>query len=270
MFVLGLALAGVIAAAPGPTRDVVDAAIVVAQAHAAAGDYAQALSTVREARRLSDHPDLLVVEAQILRLSGDCGSAVGLYAEYIASEPPLEDRRFAESNLRACRQAVLLDEADELRNAGDCSAAAPRYRRFLEGDASDDEREAVRAKLEECEAAAAPPVAPVDPVAPPAQPPPAPSDPPARGDAATRDGVGIALWTGGSLGLVAGAAMFGAAWAQPNRSQRDTPTLDTYLDRQRRARVLSGVGIATMSAGASVLIVAAIRHVLRKRRGAAR
>lgn len=270
MFIVSLALAAIVSAGPGPTQDVVDAAIVVAQAHAAAGDYDQALNTVREARRLSDHRDLIVVEAQILRLSGDCKTAVDLYREFIETDPPEQDRRFAESNLHACSQAVLLAEADEHHADDDCPGAVDRYRKFLEGQPSAEERKTVLAKVQQCEQAQQPedPESTIiGPTEPPEQTPPPVVDTPPR---PALDRVGIALWIGGGVVTVAGVSMFGAAWAQRGRSQRDMPTLDTYLDRERNARTLGAVGIAAMTTGVSVLIAATVRHVVLKRRKASR
>ena len=80
-----------------------------------------------------------------------------------------------------------------------------------------------------------------------------------------RDRVGLALWVTGGVLLAGGAATYGAAWGLRSSADDGDPNLDVYLDREQRARTVSGVGIAVASTGAAVMIGAAIRHLLRNR-----
>ncbi|MBL4683005.1 MAG: hypothetical protein JKY37_00330 [Nannocystaceae bacterium] len=219
-----------LAVAPGP--DGVDEAIAVAQGYAAAGDFDRALATVREERKRSDDPALVFVEAQLLRLNGDCLTALARYQEFLASGPPAEDRIAAETNVKACEQELPRTE--------------PKPAPVLPAPEPSPETT---------------PVAPE----------PATVEPHDNPDApAKRDAVGIALWTSGGVLLATGAGLYGGAWAQRSNSDRGSPNLDEYLANERQARTLSGIGIAAMSVGAGVLITALVRHVLTRRGGRAR
>ncbi|MBV1860959.1 MAG: hypothetical protein KUG77_21260 [Nannocystaceae bacterium] len=90
---------------------------------------------------------------------------------------------------------------------------------------------------------------------------PGPPAPAAQGP----DQLGLALWIGGGVLLVGGAATYGTAWGLRGRSDAGDPTLDTYLKRERTASTLSGVGLALAGTGTAVLVGAVIRHVLRRR-----
>lgn len=219
-----------LAAAPGP--DGVDEAIAVAQGYAAAGDFDRALATVREERKRSDDPALVFVEAQLLRLNGDCLTALARYQEFLASSPPAEDRLAAEANVEACEQELPPPE--------------PKPVPVLPGPEPSQDTT---------------PVGP-EPAAPQPH-----NDP---DTAPKHDAVGIALWTSGGVLLATGAGLYGGAWAQRSNSDRGSPSLDEYLAKERQARTLSGVGIAAMSVGAGVLVTALVRHVLTRRGGRAR
>jgi hypothetical protein len=215
--------------AAAPEDDAVDAAIATAQAQAAAGDLDEALATVREARETSEEPDLLFVEAQLLRLHGDCPTALERYRAFLATDPPAEDRAVAEANAKACEETIEQEPP--------------------------------------------PPVVEPETAAPPLQPPPPREPEPApRPDRSQRQlGVTIVLWTGGAAILATGAGLYGAAWGERRASTRDALTLDEYLERERNARVMSGVGIAGLAVGATVLVVAAVRQaILAKRKRSAR
>ena len=168
------------------------------------------------------------MEAQLLRLSGDCTEALDRYRDFLATEPPAEDRAVAEANVKTCEEQV-----------GEQPEPPP------------------------------PPVVEPDP-----EPPPAPIvTAPPRDDAPQQSkrevAVTIALWTTGAVVLATGAGLYGGAWSERNAARRDTLTLDQYLERERRAEVLSGVGIAGLAVGGAILVAAAIRQaIVAKRRRA--
>lgn len=201
----------------------VDDAIEQAQVQAGEGDLDGAIETIRGARKTSDEPLLLYVEAQLQRLAEDCEAAVPLYEAFLDTEPPAEDQAAANEALEQCREQV-----------GEPEVPPP-----------------VVAPIQ-------PEPAPPGPVEPTPAPQPAPT---AQGP----DRLGLALWISGGVLLAGGAATYGAAWGLRSRADRGGPTLDTYLQREDRARTLSGVGVALAGVGAAVLVGAVIRHVVRRR-----
>jgi hypothetical protein len=165
---------------------------------------------------------------------------------------------------------LLYVEAQLQRIKGSCEDALPLYEAFQATDPPEEDRAEVEAKLEACRDELGIEPEPPPPAAEP--PPPVLVEPPPTTDpvepapsAQGRDRVGLALWITGGVLLAGGAATYGAAWGLRSSADDGDPTLDVYLDREQRARTVSGVGIAVASAGAAVLIGAAIRHVLRKR-----
>lgn len=84
----------------------VDEAIDAARAKAGEGDMAGAVEIIRAARSKQDDPDLIFVEAQLLRISGDCVGALPLYEEFLATTPPDEDRAEVEGYVETCRAEV--------------------------------------------------------------------------------------------------------------------------------------------------------------------
>ena len=167
---------------------------------------------------------------------------------------------------------LLYVEAQLQRISNDCAEAVPLYEAFLETNPPEEDRAEVDRNLSECreELGTAEPVVPPPASAPPAaivEPPedltPAPTEPaPAAQDP---DRIGLALWIGGGAFLVGGAATYGAALGLRSRADASSPTLDTYLKRERTASTLSGIGIGLAAVGAAVLVGAAIRHVIRGR-----
>jgi hypothetical protein len=225
---LSLVLELVLLAAPAQEPDPVDAAIGIAQAQAAAGRFDEALATIRDARATSSDPDLVFVEAQLLRLSGDCTAALDRYRDFLATDPPAEDRAVAEANVKTCEDQV-------------------------EAEPEPPPPPLVEAKPE--------------PPPPPVVTTPPPDDTPPRSKREVA--VTIALWSTGAAVLATGAGLYGGAWSERNGARRDTLTLDQYLERERRAEVLSGVGIAGLAVGGAILVAAAIRQaILAKRRRA--
>ncbi len=167
---------------------------------------------------------------------------------------------------------LLYVEAQLQRISNNCVEAVPLYEAFLATDPPKEDRAEVDRNLEDCreelvasEAVPPPSVEPPPPVlvdtttettTPPATPAPVAQGP---------DRLGLALWISGGVLLVGGAATYGAAWGLRARSDAADPTLDTYLQRERTANTLSGVGIAFVATGAAVLAGAAIRHLVRRR-----
>ncbi len=216
-------------AAAAPAAADVDGAIEAAKVRAAAGDYDGALATVRAARQRNDDPDLIFVEAQLLRISGDCGAALERYDEFLARDPPAEDRVEVERYITACEEQVGPRPALVTPPPDPASMPAP----------TDSPTEPRPSGLE---------------------PSPPPNPPPA-----TRDRVGLALWISGGVLLAGGTGVYASSWVLRGRAERGDPTLDDYLARERRASVLNGVGLATMSVGVAILLAATVRHVIRRR-----
>ncbi len=166
---------------------------------------------------------------------------------------------------------LLYVEAQLHRIKGSCEEALPLYEAFQATNPPEEDRAEVDAKIDECREELGiepepPPPAAVEPPPPVLVEPPSPAEPDDPAPSAQgRDRVGIALWTTGGVLLAGGAATYGAAWGLRSSADDGNPTLDVYLDREQRARTVSGVGIAVASAGAAVLIGAAVRHVLRNR-----
>ncbi len=90
----------------GPVDDAIDRA----RAEASSGDIEAAIETVRDAREQHDDPDLLYVEAQLQRISNNCAAAVPLYEEFLATDPPEEDRAEVDRNLNDCREELGVTE----------------------------------------------------------------------------------------------------------------------------------------------------------------
>ena len=180
------------------------------------------------------------------------------------------------ATIRKAREAhddrdLLYVEAQLQRIKGSCEDAIPLYEAFQATDPPQEDRAEVEAKLDECREELGiepepPPPEVVEPPPPVVVEPPPPTEPvdPAP-SAQGRDRVGLALWITGGVLLAGGAATYGAAWGLRSSADDGNPNLDVYLDREQRARTVSGVGIAVASTGAAVLIGAAIRHVLRNR-----
>ncbi|MCR9163205.1 MAG: hypothetical protein ACE37F_23245 [Nannocystaceae bacterium] len=166
---------------------------------------------------------------------------------------------------------LLYVEAQLHRLRDSCEDAVPLYEAFQATDPPPEDRAEVDAKLAQCrEELGVEPEPPPPQVAEPPPPvlvesPPAPEPVDPAPSAQGPDRVGLALWISGGVLLAGGAAAYGAAWGLRSSADDGSPTLDTYLDREQRARTVSGVGIAVASAGTAVLIGAAIRHVLRNR-----
>jgi len=209
----------------GPVDDALDEA----RARAGAGDVDGAIEIVRQARAQHDDRDLLFVEAQLHRIKGDCEEAVPLFEAFQATNPPEEDRAEVDRHLAECRETLGIET----------------------------------------------PPAPADAVEPqPSPPPPVLTEPPDKPTpesgapapaAQGPDRIGLALWITGGVLAAGGLATYGASWGLRSSANDGNPTLDTYLDREQRARTVSGIGIATASVGAAILVGAAVRHIVRGR-----
>lgn len=188
-----------------------------------------------------------------------------------AADGKLDD---AIGTIRSAREAsddpaLIYVEAQLQRIAGNCEDAVPLYEAFLATHPPDEDRQEVDRNLDACreELGEPAPVVPPPVVEAPPTPPPELEDtpPPPAPAAQGPDRIGLALWISGGVLLAGGAATYGGAWGLRSRADRDNPSLDTYLQREQRARTLSGAGIAIAGTGAAVLLGAVIRHVVRRR-----
>ncbi len=97
-----LALIAMLAVAtPAWADDVARARALDDQGRAAhaAGDYAAAIRSFKEAYVLAPSPGVLFNLAQAYRLSGDCVDAVLMYRAYLATSPTQDEREISETHL---------------------------------------------------------------------------------------------------------------------------------------------------------------------------
>jgi hypothetical protein len=88
--------------APSPERD---PATVAAELFAD-GRYAEAAAAFEAAYQATSDPAFLFGHAQALRFGGNCGGAIELFEEFIATSPPEPDVKEAERVIEACREIL--------------------------------------------------------------------------------------------------------------------------------------------------------------------
>jgi hypothetical protein len=162
--------------------------------------------------------------------------------------------------------ALLFGRAQALRRAGNCGAAIDVFEAFIAAGPPPDDVQAARDVIAACrsvlaEGGAAPePDATVpDPVVEDAPPPPPPRWP--------RDVAGGVLLGSGLAVAIAGAAVYGTAFA---RSSDRMETEQAYETRQRSVRTLAATGAGLMIGGTALLVGSVVRYAIVARRQRAR
>jgi tetratricopeptide (TPR) repeat protein len=184
------------------------------------GEFEQAAIAFEEAYARSGDPALLFGRAQSLRRAGNCGGAIEVFEQFIATSPPAADVQAANDVIAACRSILGRDAADS-----EADAPAP------------------------------------EPTDAPSEPAPAPRRWP-------RDVAGGVLLGSGLTVTIAGAAIYGTAFARAAAERRETE--QAYEARQRSTRTLAAAGASLMIGGTALLIGSVVRYVIVARRGDAR
>ena len=177
------------------------------------GEFEQAAAAFAEAYARTGDPALLFGRAQALRRAGNCGAAIEVFEEFIATSPPAADVQAARDVIEACRSILGEEET--------------------EPQADEPEPEP----------------------APEPAPPPRPRWP--------RDPAGAALLGSGLAVVVAGAAVYGTAFARA--SDRMESEL-AYETRQQSVRTLAVTGGALLLGGTALLVGSIVRYAIVARR----
>lgn len=174
---------------------------------------------------------------------------------------------FAEAYARTGDPALLFGRAQALRRAGSCAAAIEVFEAFIATSPPPADVRAAEGVIAACRAlldehGPEPGPAPLEPAPAPVpdEPPPPPRWP--------RDVAGGVLLGVGSAVTIAGAAVYGTAFARA--SARTMESEQAYEARQRSSRTLAITGASLMLGGSALLVGSVVRYVLVARRERAR
>lgn len=196
---------------------------------ASRGQHAAALDVVTRARQRFDDPRLTYMEAQLLRLTGDCDTAVERYREFLGTEPDAVDRQYALESIEEC--------------GGDPNPPA------------ESEPSIPEPKLE-------PDVPPPSAVE--LEPVPANLGPAPRSRDPRPTSLGLLI--SGGAGIVVGGVLLGAGFGVRAAAIDGGLTLEDYQGRERTAGGLGVSGVVVMSMGAALLTAGVIHALVSKRR----
>lgn len=171
---------------------------------------------------------------------------------------------FEEAYARTGDPALLFGRAQALRRAGSCAAAIEVFEVFLATSPPPADVQAAEGVIAACRAILdehGPEPGPVqlEPVPAPVQDEPPP--PPPRWP---RDVAGGVLLGSGLAVTIAGAAVYGTAFARA--SARPQESEQAYESRQRSTRTLAATGAGLMVGGSALLVGSVVRYVLVARR----
>lgn len=166
---------------------------------------------------------------------------------------------------------LLFSIGNMRRLAGQCEAAIDALERFLDTDPSQVSADDARAAIDECRDRV--PAADVEPAPVPPPEPPAPAPSAARDDRAPerpwhRDPTAGALLGVGSVGMAVGLGFAVAAGVHDRRAQ-NAEFHDDFLDLRHTARTEATVAAVALSVGAALVVGAAVRYAIVRRRARA-
>lgn len=175
---------------------------------------------------------------------------------------------FEEAYARTGDPALLFGRAQSLRRAGNCGAAIEVFEAFIASSPPAADVQAAKDVIAACRSilghdtaapeADAPAPAPVVVEDEPAPPPPR----------WPRDVTGGVLLGAGAAVTIAGAAVYGTAFARATDDRRETE--QAYEARQRSTRTLAATGVGLMLGGTALLVGSVVRYVIVARRAGPR
>ena len=260
-----------------------------------AGDFEAASETLARLYGIDPRPEYLYLRAEVERLGGHCGTSVELYRRYIETGPEPRKVEQARNQVARCGEALealararkleregafieasgavaqaytvapdpahLVRRGDLERRGGQCRTALELYREYLDLEPDGDAAAAATEGTRACTSSPAPKPEHEEP-------PPLMVDapPPSKPRHVLADPLGGALAGTGIVSLGVGLGLLGRALTLQAEARDQAIPYDDFERQRTRAYRWSGAGIGLISAGAALLVGAAIRYGLVARR----